>query len=229
MGNWVAVWHSPVDLDGTIGEDCAVTRLFLDKTVHDQFMEKLIDYSRQIKLGNPMEESTTMGPIVSTVQQEKVAGYLAVGEQDGATVAYRGEAPADPACAGGNFFPPTIFENVTNDMRIAQEEIFGPVLSVIDFDDPREAVRQANQTDFGLAAAVWSQDITKAHAIARELRAGTIWVNGVGGGDVNTPWGGYKQSGIGRERGAFSIDLYTEVKAVHINLKGYDQVVPNGA
>jgi phenylacetaldehyde dehydrogenase len=155
-----------------------------------------------------------MGPLVSKDQFDRVKSYLEVGKKEGAKVAIGG----DTGSGKGYFVNPTIFTGVNNNMRIAREEIFGPVASVIPFKDETDAVLQGNDTTYGLAAAVWTRDISRAHKVARALKAGTVWVNTYLELDVGSPFGGYKQSGIGRELGKHSIDLYTQVKSVFVKL-----------
>ena len=164
-----------------------------------------------------MCSSDLMGPLVSREQQERVESYIAVGKGEG-RLAVAGERPTDPRLAGGYFVPPTIFADVSNDARIAREEIFGPVMTVIPFRDPAEVVRLANDNDYGLAAAVWSRDITKALNTARALRAGIVWINDTQPAPSEAPWGGYKQSGIGRELGAHGVEDYLEAKHIYVNL-----------
>ncbi len=197
------------------GQICtAATRLFLEEPIHDEFVDKLTTFTKDLKVGTGFEEGVLVGPLVSSEQLERVTGYLDVGKEEGAE-AVTGGSRVDRT---GYFVEPTIFTGVRNDMRIAQEEIFGPVLSVIPFKDVEDAVAQGNDTDYGLAAAVWTRDISKAHRSAAALRAGTVWVNCYFEGDNSTPFGGYKQSGFGREKGESSIDLYTQEKAVIVKL-----------
>jgi acyl-CoA reductase-like NAD-dependent aldehyde dehydrogenase len=158
-----------------------------------------------------------MGPIVSADQKKTIDGYIEIGKTE-ARLAVEGEIPSDPALAGGYWVPPTIFADVDNDARISREEIFGPVMAVIPFKDAEEAVRIANDNEYGLAAAVWTRDIKKALNTARALRAGIVWINDTQPAPTEMPWGGYKQSGIGRELGKHGIDDYLEDKAVYVNL-----------
>ncbi|HYZ91671.1 MAG TPA: aldehyde dehydrogenase family protein, partial [Actinomycetota bacterium] len=197
------------------GQICtAATRLFLEQTIHDEFVEKLALFTKKVKVGTGFEDDVLVGPLVSFEQLERVTKYLDVGRSEGAE-AVTGGARVDRT---GYFVEPTIFTGVRNDMRIAKEEIFGPVLSVIPFKDVDDAVVQGNDTEYGLAAAVWTRDISKAHRAAAALRAGTVWVNCYFDGDNSTPFGGYKQSGFGREKGEASLDLYTQEKAVIVKL-----------
>ena len=200
------------------GEICSAgSRVLVDRAIYDDALNAMVDHGKAVKLGDGRSEDTTMGPLVSKEQQERVLGYIDVGKSE-AKVALAGEAPSDPALAGGYFVPPTIFYDVTNSDRIAREEIFGPVMSVIPFSDVDEAVRVANDNDYGLAAAVWTKDITKAITTAKALRAGIVWINDTQPAPTEAPWGGFKQSGIGRELGAQGVDDYLELKHIYINL-----------
>jgi acyl-CoA reductase-like NAD-dependent aldehyde dehydrogenase len=197
---------------------CAGSRLFLDKKIHDEFMSKLTERVSKMRQGNGMDESTQIGPQVSREQQERVLKYIGIAKGEGAAVACGGDAPAGEL-SNGYFVKPTIFTGVHNDMRIAQEEVFGPVLSVIPFEGVDDVADQANKIAFGLSGAVWTSDVKKAHKLAARIKAGTIWVNTFNMLDVAVPFGGYKMSGYGRELGKHSIDLYTNIKSVWVNLQ----------
>ncbi len=197
------------------GQVCAAgTRIFVEQGFHDQFVEQLSAVTAAIKPGDPFAKGTFMGPLVSKDQFDRVKSYLALGKSEGAKVAIGG----DTGTGKGYYVNPTIFTGVKNDMRIAREEIFGPVAAVIPFKDENDAVLQGNDTTYGLAAAVWTRDISRAHKVARALKAGTVWINTYLELDVSSPFGGYKQSGIGRELGKHSIDLYTQIKSVFVKL-----------
>jgi acyl-CoA reductase-like NAD-dependent aldehyde dehydrogenase len=166
-----------------------------------------------------MDTKTTMGPLISKEQLEKVEMYVGLGRQEGAKLVLGGSRPADPSLARGFFFTPTIFDGVQNRMRIAQEEIFGPVLSVLTFQNEEEGIRLANDTIYGLAASVFSRDGAKALRVATALEAGNMWVNTWGAVNSASPYGGYKMSGYGREMGFASLELYTQLKSVWVNLR----------
>jgi acyl-CoA reductase-like NAD-dependent aldehyde dehydrogenase len=200
------------------GEVCAAgSRLFVDRKIHDEFVSKLADRTRKIKPGDPLDPKTRLGAIVSEQQMKTVLGYIEAGKKEGAQLVAGGNRVS---VDGGNgfFIEPTVFDGVKNDMKIAQEEIFGPVLATISFDDVEEAAHLANQNPYGLAAAVWTNDVRKAHAVARRLKAGTVWINAYNLYDAALPFGGYKQSGFGRELGMHALDHYTELKSVWLNL-----------
>jgi aldehyde dehydrogenase (NAD+) len=193
---------------------CAGSRLFVEESIHDQFVEALAERARTIRVGDPLDAATQMGAQVSEEQFTKILGYIDAGRDEGARVVTGGARAADK----GYFIQPTIFSGVRPDMKIACEEIFGPVVSAMTFTDAEDAVRQGNNTNYGLAAAVWTRDISKAHKVARALRAGTVWVNTYNAFDTAMPFGGYKESGIGRELGAQALDLYTQTKSVWVAL-----------
>jgi len=188
--------------------------MLVHESVHDAFAEKLGAGVATHVLGDPFDAATTMGPVVSKEQFDRVTHYFDVGRDDGARLMAGGAALDRP----GFFIKPTIFAAVRNDMRIAREEIFGPVTTLIPFRDEDDAIRIANDTQFGLAAAVWTRDLATAHRTARKLKAGTVWINTYLHTDLMSPFGGYKQSGIGRELGRQSLDAFTEVKSVFANL-----------
>jgi acyl-CoA reductase-like NAD-dependent aldehyde dehydrogenase len=200
------------------GEVCAAgSRLLVEQRVHDEFVGKLVDRVKGLKVGDPMDKGTRMGPVVSAQQLQTVLGYVEAGRREGATLAAGGER-VRVGNGRGYFLQPTVFTGVSNTMRIAREEIFGPVLSVIPFKDADDAVAQGNETFYGLAAAIWTRDIGKALRMARSLRAGTVWVNAYNLYDAALPFGGFKESGFGRELGQAGLDLYTEVKSVWVDL-----------
>jgi len=230
-------------LDGTMyaifyhqGQCCeAGTRLFLPETIAEEFLGKLVEKTKKLVIGNPMEKSTDIGPLVSKKQQDRVLGYIQKGTDEGAQILIGGKKPEDEQLKNGFFVEPTIFNGVKNEMTIAQEEIFGPVLSVITYKNIDDAVAMANDSIYGLAAGVWSNDKEKAQQMAQKLRAGTIWINEWHLMSEKAPFGGYKQSGIGREFGIEGLKEYTEAKHLHIDEVGerekkqwYDVVVPKG-
>jgi acyl-CoA reductase-like NAD-dependent aldehyde dehydrogenase len=201
------------------GEICSAgSRVFVERPIYDRALEAMVERGRDVRLGSGLDSATTMGPLVSKEQQERVLGYIEDGRSAGASVALEGDPPADPSLAGGYFVPPTIFAGVRNDMRIAREEIFGPVMAVLPFDEPDEVVRLANDTSYGLAAAVWTRDIKKALRTARALKAGVVWINDSQPAPSEAPWGGFKQSGVGRELGPWGLDDYLEIKHIYVNL-----------
>lgn len=193
---------------------CAGSRLFVESKVHDELIERLIEKNVERKLGDPFNHDTEQGPQVDQAQFDKILKYVEYGKEDGASCVSGGKQFGDQ----GYFVEPTLFTGVTDDMRIARDEIFGPVLSVLKFDDVDEIARRANDTNFGLAAAVWTRDIGKAHRFADKVRAGTIWINCYDNFDTAAPFGGFKQSGLGREKGEAGLDAYTETKTVTVAL-----------
>ncbi len=197
------------------GQCCtAGSRLFVQRDIHDEFVARLAEQARQRKLGDPLDESTQQGPQVSQEQMEKILSYVEQGQQQGADLVTGGARRGDR----GYFIEPTIFDNVGDEMSIAKDEIFGPVVSVLPFESVEEVVDRANRTFYGLAAGIWTKDLDKAHLFAREVQSGTVWVNCYHVIDASTPFGGFKMSGHGRENGAAVLDHYTELKTVTIKL-----------
>jgi aldehyde dehydrogenase (NAD+) len=189
---------------------CAGSRVFVEETIYERFVEMSAARARKRVVGDPFDPSTELGPLVDQSQFEKVMGYIDSGRGDGATLLCGGERIGDR----GYFLQPTVFADVDDDMRIAREEIFGPVMSIIPFKSLDEAIARANRTKYGLAAGVWTREIKKALAVANRVRAGTIWVNCYNVMDTRAPFGGFKQSGIGRELGEYGLEQYTQVKSV---------------
>src|SRR5437016_12851747 len=196
---------------------CAGSRLFVEKKVEDEFLGKLVEYSKKIKLGDPLDPKTRLGALVSEQQMNTVLGYIQAGKSEGAQVVARGNR-ATVNGDHGTFVEPTIFSGVKTDMKIAQEEIFGPVLATLSFNDIEEVAEQANKNVYGLASAIWTNDLKKAHQLSRRLKAGTVWINTYGLMDAALPFGGFKQSGFGRELGMHALDHYTQLKTVWMNL-----------
>src|SRR5579883_263124 len=216
-----ADWEAAVDgaLFGVFinqGEVCSAgSRILVEKKIYPKFVEAMTEKAKRIKLGPPLERETKMGPLVSKEQYDRVSSYLELGRKE-AKVAIGGGRPKH--FAKGYYLEPTIFYDVENSARIAREEIFGPVASVIPFDGEPDAIRIANDTPYGLAAAVWTRDIYKAFRVVKSLRAGIVWVNHMQPTYVEAPWGGYKQSGFGRELGPWGLEEYLETKQVFVNL-----------
>ncbi len=213
-------------VDGTLfgfllmcGQACeSGTRLLLHASIHDEFVRRLVARASTLVVGNPMDPTTDIGPLISAKQKARVEKYIALGQEAGCKIAFQGTVPAEAGLADGHWVAPTILTGATNDMRVAREEIFGPVLVVIKYADDAEAVAIANDSEYGLSAGVWSADNERALAIARELESGTVWINDWHMVSAMFPFGGMKQSGLGRELGPRALDEYTEQKFVHIDM-----------
>jgi aldehyde dehydrogenase (NAD+) len=202
------------------GEVCSAgSRLFIEKKVEAEFTEKLLGRVKKLQPGDPLDPKARLGAIVSQEQMKTVLGYIESAKKEGAKLLAGGNR-ASVNGDRGYFVEPTIFGGVNNNMKIAQEEVFGPVLATLSFDDLDEVAEMANQNPYGLAAAIWTKDITRAHALSRRLRAGTVWINTYGLMDASLPFGGFKESGFGRELGMHALDHYTELKSVWLNLGG---------
>jgi acyl-CoA reductase-like NAD-dependent aldehyde dehydrogenase len=200
------------------GQICtAASRLFVEDSIHDEFMEKLVSRTRKMVAGDPLDPRTRYGPQVSEEQMNTVLRYIGIGKEEGATCVTGGGRATVEGC-DGYYVEPTIFDDVSNNMTIARDEIFGPVLSVIRFKDEEEGVRLANDSMYGLASAIWTKDIKRAHRVAKRIKAGTVWINTVNALDNSTPFGGYKMSGLGRELGEAALDHYTQTKSVWVDL-----------
>ena len=200
------------------GQTCiAGSRLLVDERIHDEFVEKLVALAATAKMGDPMSFGTEVGPVTNVPQYKKILDYIDIGKEEGAEAVLGGEKATRPECGDGWFVEPTIFTGVKNQMRIAQEEIFGPVLSVIPFSDDEEAIHTANDIVYGLAAGVWTKDLRRAMVMAERLEAGTVWINTYRAVSYMSPFGGYKKSGIGRESGQEMIKEYLQQKCVWIS------------
>ncbi len=197
------------------GQVCSAgSRILVHKKIHDEVVDRLIERAKKIRIGDTASEDTIMGPLVSRNQLNTVMDYIDVGKKEGACVAYGGHRIGEK----GFYVEPTVFTDVKHEMRISQEEIFGPVASIIPFEDEEDAIRIANGTAFSLAAGVWSADVTRIHKVAQELKAGTVWINTYGYTDVRLPWGGTGESGFGREHGEAALEHFTEPKTIWLSL-----------
>jgi betaine-aldehyde dehydrogenase len=212
--------ESPYSVFDNCGQDCcARSRIFVERSVHEKVVELFAEATRKVVVGDPADEATQVGTLVSFKQRDRVKDYIEIGLGEGANLVVGGTAPDDPALSGGAYLMPTVFDGVSNEMRIAREEIFGPVVSVIPFDTEAEAIQLANATPYGLSGSIWSRDIGKALRTAKGVQAGVLSVNSNSSVHTEAPFGGYKMSGIGRELGMSALDLYTETKNVFIDLR----------
>ena len=201
----------------TQGEVCSNgTRVYVHRSVYDTFLDKLRARVAKMSIGDPLDPATDVGALISAEHLDKVLGYIARGKEEGARVVTGGGRPSDPALAPGYFVEPTVFADCTDDMAIVTEEIFGPVMAVLAFDDEDEVVARANHTPYGLAAGIFTRDLSRAHRVAARLEAGTLWINTYNITPIEMPFGGYKQSGVGRENSLAAIDHYTQLKAVYV-------------
>ena len=207
----------------TQGEICTNgTRVFVDRDIHDDFVERLLARTSKLKIGDPMNADTQIGALVSEGHMNTVLSYIEKGKAEGASLRCGGGRSADPTLARGYFVEPTVFTGCNDDMTIATEEIFGPVMSVLTFDGEEEVIRRANDSDYGLAAGIFTKDLARAHRVIAELEAGTCWINNYNITPIELPIGGYKQSGLGRENSPAAIDHYTQLKSVYVELGDVD-------
>ncbi|HET9681356.1 MAG TPA: aldehyde dehydrogenase family protein [Candidatus Limnocylindrales bacterium] len=212
--------ESPYSVFDNCGQDCcARSRILVERSAHEKVVELFVEATKKVKVGDPADPATEVGTLVSFRHREKVAGYVDAGLAEGAKLMVGGKAPTDPALSKGAYLMPAVFDAVTNEMKIAREEVFGPVVSVIPFDTEAEAIAMANATPYGLSGSVWSRDIGKALRTAKGIQSGVLSVNSNSSVHREAPFGGYKMSGIGRELGMSAIELYTEVKNIFIDLK----------
>ncbi len=201
------------------GEVCqAGSRIFVERKLYDPFLERLVNRARQIAPGDPLDERTQLGPLVSAVHRERVLGYVATAEQEGAKILCGGTVPDDPRLKTGFFMQPTVIEAPNPSITVCQEEIFGPVVTVTPFESEEQVVAWANDVKYGLAGGVWTSDVRRAHHLASQLKAGTVWINAYNMLTPEVPFGGYKMSGFGRDLGTHAVEEYTQLKSVWVNL-----------
>jgi acyl-CoA reductase-like NAD-dependent aldehyde dehydrogenase len=197
------------------------SRIFVHEKIYDEFVDKMVKRAEAIRVGDPQDPTTQLGPLVSQEQLERVSRYVEIGKQEGARILCGGKRPSDPKLANGYYFEPTVFVDVDNKMKIAQEEIFGPVACVIKFSDEEDVLRQANDIVYGLAAGIQTNDIKRAHKLARRLKAGSVWINCYHRIETSCPFGGYKLSGYGRENGVGMVQYLTRTKSVAVDLNDF--------
>jgi betaine-aldehyde dehydrogenase len=211
--------ESPYSVFDNAGQDCcARSRIFVERSVHDKVVQLFADATRKVVVGDPADDRTEVGSLVSLKQRERVAGYVEVGLAEGAELVVGGKAPDAAEFCNGAYYLPTVFDHATSDMRIVREEIFGPVVSIIPFDDEAEALRLANDTPYGLSGSIWTRDLARGIRVAKGLQAGVLSINSNSSVHTEAPFGGYKMSGIGRELGMHAMELYTELKNVFVDL-----------
>ena len=208
----------------TQGEVCTNgTRVFVQKDIYPQFIKRLVERTEQnITCGDPMNTETNFGALISKEHQQKVLDYIEIGKKEGATLLTGGKALQPDNAPNGFFVAPTIFTDCSDEMTLSKEEIFGPVMSVLTFTDENEVIERANNTRLGLAAAVFTQDITRAHRVIHQIQAGICWINAYGASPAEMPVGGYKMSGIGRENGSETLKAYTQIKAVYVGMQNLE-------
>lgn len=204
---------------GSAGQSCvAGSRLFVQKSIYARFIKSLVEKTRALRVGLPDDPDVQMGPLISKAHRERVAGYVDLARQEGGNVLVGGAPPTDPRLQNGWFYMPTIIDGLSNNARVCQEEIFGPVLIAIPFEDEADVIAQGNDTVFGLAAGMWTSDYARAWRVARELDAGSVWINTYKQSHIATPFGGFKDSGIGREKGLHGLRLYSQIKSVYFGM-----------